>query len=476
MTLENRHRLFFVLSDLVGTALAWLVFNIIRFYNLAGLMPGITLWQFLGFRDVIVGQFLFPLLMIAIFFLGGFYNDPLYKSRLEAMLNTLACTLIGTILIFFIAVIDDPIPDRASNYELLVWMWALLFTLVMGGRYAIITISRAKIRTHSWCINTLVVGASDTAEKLCERLERSSVPHGLRICGMVEIPGEGRTRRRHSWPVYPLASLAELCRQKRIAKLIVATSNGADGSSDLTLPLISSLFPLDLPIMVAPSRLSIIAARQRMRDVVGEPLVDISAPSMSPSTANLKRAGDIVVSFLALLLLSPLFAAIALAIRRDGPGPVFYRQERVGYHKRLFWIWKFRTMRPDAEDHGPQLSCGHHDPRITPVGRFLRKYRLDELPQFWNVLRGDMSLVGPRPEREFYIRQIVQRVPYYTLVHQLRPGITSWGMVKHGYASSVDQMIDRFHFDLIYLENVSFPVDLKILFYTIRTVLTGQGI
>ena len=176
-----------------------------------------------------------------------------------------------------------------------------------------------------------------------------------------------------------------------------------------------------------------------------------------------------------LLLLSPVIGILAIAIKCDSPGPIFYRQQRVGYHRRMFNIIKLRSMKVDSECHGPRLSSAD-DPRVTRLGHMLRKYRLDELPQFWNVLVGDMSLVGPRPEREYFINLIMRQAPYYTLVHSVRPGITSWGMVKYGYASSVDQMVERLRYDLIYIENVSFPVDMKIILYTIRTVFTGKGV
>ena len=188
-----------------------------------------------------------------------------------------------------------------------------------------------------------------------------------------------------------------------------------------------------------------------------------------------KRCFDIVVAALLLVLLSPVFLVLAIAIKVDSPGPVFYRQERVGYRKKPFRIIKFRTMRPDAERCGPALSEAD-DPRVTTLGRRLRKYRLDELPQFWNVLRGDMSLVGPRPERAYYVDLIVARAPYYSLVHQVRPGITSLGMVKYGYASNVEQMVQRLRYDLLYIENISITTDLKILIHTVTTVVTGRGI
>ena len=178
---------------------------------------------------------------------------------------------------------------------------------------------------------------------------------------------------------------------------------------------------------------------------------------------------------MALLLLSPLFVYIAWRVKRDSEGPVLFKQERIGYLGRPFMIYKFRTMRLDAEKAGPLLSKVD-DERITPFGHILRKYRLDELPQFWNVLKGDMSLVGPRPERKYFIDQIVRRVPYYYLLHNVRPGITSLGMVKYGYAGNVDQMIERLEYDMLYYENMSLAMDLKILIYTVITVVTGKGI
>jgi exopolysaccharide biosynthesis polyprenyl glycosylphosphotransferase len=241
------------------------------------------------------------------------------------------------------------------------------------------------------------------------------------------------------------------------------------------MSLVNSLLPLDCPIYISPDLYQLLTSKVRISNVVGEPLVDISRSQMSASTRNLKRVSDVVLSFITLLLISPLLLVIAILVKCDSRGPVFYRQERIGYHKKPFYIYKFRSMKVDAEAGGPALST-LNDERIARLGRVLRKYRLDELPNFWNVLRGDMSIVGPRPEREYYIKQILAKAPYYTLIHQVRPGITSWGMVKYGYASDVDGMIERLKYDLLYIENVSMLVDLKILFYTVQIVVTGKGI
>lgn len=188
----------------------------------------------------------------------------------------------------------------------------------------------------------------------------------------------------------------------------------------------------------------------------------------------IKRMMDIVISAIAIVILSPLFIFTAFMVKRSSPGPILFRQERVGLHGRKFKMIKFRSMYADAEKTGPQLSS-KNDPRVTPWGRIMRQYRLDEIPQFFTVLKGDMSLVGPRPERQFYIDQIVQRMPHFRLLQKVKPGITSWGQVKYGYAENIDQMIERAKFDLLYLENMSIAMDIKILVYTIMIVLQGRG-
>ena len=271
---------------------------------------------------------------------------------------------------------------------------------------------------------------------------------------------------------YSFENIDKTVSDEAIGALIIV---GQPGELSHTASLISKLYALNLPLFITPGLHQLMTLRPRLTSVTNEPLVDITNANIPAATVNLKRLGDIVVSSVALILLMPVYAVLALSVRLDSPGPVFYRQCRIGYHKRPFDIIKFRTMRTDAEEAGPALSADE-DPRITRLGKILRKYRLDELPQFWNVLKGEMSLVGPRPEREFYIRQIMERQPAYSLIHQVRPGITSWGMVKFGYATSVDEMIERLRYDLLYLENVSFGVDLKILFHTVSTVLCGRGL
>ena len=225
---------------------------------------------------------------------------------------------------------------------------------------------------------------------------------------------------------------------------------------------------------IVPDIYDILSGSVRMQSLFGAPLIAIRRDIMPSWQVAVKRAIDVVASAIALVLLAPLLLCIAIGVKLGSTGPVLFHQERVGRWGRPFTIHKFRSMYTNAEEQGPQLSRDN-DPRITPIGRFLRKSRLDELPQFYNVLIGEMSLVGPRPERQHYIDLISERAPHYRHLQKVRPGITSWGQVKYGYAENVDQMVQRLRFDLIYMENMSLSLDIKILAYTVWIVLRGRG-
>ena len=203
---------------------------------------------------------------------------------------------------------------------------------------------------------------------------------------------------------------------------------------------------------------------------------DFIPDGMNAFERNVKRIGDCIVAAVLMIVFSPLFLICYIAVKREDGGPAIFRQERIGRFGRPFYIYKFRSMRLDAESMGPQLYKGGRDPRLTKVGKFLREHHLDELPQLWNVFCGDMAFIGPRPERKYFIERIVRKAPFYYLLHNVRPGITSLGMVKYGYAGSVDEMIERLEYDILYYENMSLILDITILIYTVKTVFTGKGI
>jgi exopolysaccharide biosynthesis polyprenyl glycosylphosphotransferase len=238
--------------------------------------------------------------------------------------------------------------------------------------------------------------------------------------------------------------------------------------------IINELEGMPVRIKIIPDMYDIMAGSVKMTSIFGAPLIEVNPQIMPAWQFALKRLIDIVFSGVALVLLAPFLLVITLLVKTSSSGPVFFRQERIGRNGKPFKIIKFRSMYCDAEKLGPQLSSAT-DPRITPIGRFLRRTRLDELPQFWNVLKGEMSLVGPRPERQFFIDRITEVAPHYRHLHKVRPGITSWGQVKFGYAENVDQMVRRLKYDILYIENMSLAVDLKILAYTVIIMLKGDG-
>jgi exopolysaccharide biosynthesis polyprenyl glycosylphosphotransferase len=367
--------------------------------------------------------------------------------------------------------LDDEVTNYHSYYRLLLALTILHFGLTFVVRIILTSIQVKRIHSKKEGFRTLLIGGSEKAVQIYNEVETLSKSGGNNFVGFVNLNGIDQLLENRIPYLGHVNTLEDVLKTHQIEEVIIALESV---EHERLQTIISRINNTNIVIKVLPDMYDILSGSVKLDNIFGALLMVVNAEVMPPWQQALKRFIDITASLIALILLIPVYFILAIAVAFSSKGPVFFLQERIGINGRVFKIVKFRTMFVDAEKLGPQLSSTH-DPRITNVGRFMRKTRLDELPQFYNVIIGDMSLVGPRPERQFYIDQIAQVEPQFLELTKVRPGITSWGQVKYGYAENVEQMIQRMKYDLLYLRNRSIALDIKIMLYTILIVLKAKG-
>lgn len=457
---------YFVL-DIVAAFLAWSVLYYVR----KVFIENESIQQFSAVEDkkFFVGLIIIPQIWIALYYFSGTYTDVFRKSRLQEFLKTLFISTLGSVIIFFAFLLDDLVKGYSDYY---ISFFTLLFAQILFSvaiRMIYLNFIKSLLRKGRIVFNSLIIGSKNEAIALTEVLNKKSTP-GYRSKGIVAT-NEEEFKSSPEFFIGSLSDIDALIENNEIEEAYIAIETN---QHELLGDIIHKIGDRNVFIKIVPDMYDILSRTVRMNHVIGEAFIEISPIIISEWERIMKRWFDVIASIAAIFITLPICIYTIIRIKLDSSGPVFYTQERLGQYGRPFKIIKFRSMHVDAEQQGPKLTSDH-DPRITKIGHTIRKFRIDELPQFINVLLGEMSIVGPRAERAFFAQQIEKIVPHYTHIFKVKPGITSLGMVKYGYASSVEEMVKRLKYDLIYIENMSMLMDFKILIYTVQTVITGRG-
>lgn len=466
------HSIIFILLDGIAGGISWSLFFTYRKFIIESDKFGYKIPVELD-KNFFLALLFVPIYWIGLYFLAGHYKDVWRKSRINEISKTFTVTVVGVILLFFALLLDDEVRSYQSYYKSILTLFVLHFGLTLFIRLIEASYVKSLLRKKKIGFHTLIVGNNQKSYQLVKELMDEDIQQGNIFKGFVSVNGDANNHILKD--ILPnlgnYKNLPELIQKYEIEEVIL----GIESSKHADINNVTNVLEdQQVVLKIIPDLYDMMSGQVRMNNVIGAALIEINHDSMPQWQKVVKRMIDLFASMLLLLLFLPVFLVLAIAVKMGSKGPVFYKQIRIGYKGKPFHIYKFRTMIQDSEVAGPMLSSAN-DVRITPIGKWLRKYRLDEIPQFFNVLVGEMSLVGPRPERKFFIDQIVQIAPHYKHLHRVKPGITSWGQVKYGYAENVEQMVERLKFDILYIENRSIAIDFRILIYTILTVLQGKG-
>jgi exopolysaccharide biosynthesis polyprenyl glycosylphosphotransferase len=451
--------------DALAAALAWGFFYHYRSVHVEGS-------AFVFSHILLNGLVIITTGWLLIYTVLGTYKNAYRKSRLKELGQTLSVSILGVTIIFFAILIDDFMLTYKQYYSSYLALLGFHFGITAFFRFFLSSITAYRVHNRLIGFNTLIIGSNEKAVRLYQDLSNEIKSSGHHIIGFLNVEDKSEYSLSVQTPhLGRFQDAKSFIDKHQIEDVIIAIETSEHGKIS---GILSALENVDVFIKIIPDMYDILSGSVKMNSILGTPLIEVNHELLPEWERWAKTAFDYLVGSVGIFLFSPIYLFTALMVKLSSSGPILYKQERIGLHGKPFYIYKFRSMKLDAEKDGPQLSS-KTDNRITSWGRFMRKTRLDETPQFFNILKGDMSFVGPRPERQFYAEQLIAKAPHYKHLYKVKPGITSWGMVKFGYAENLEEMLERLRYDVLYIENMSILIDFKIMIHTVLIIFQGRG-